>query len=271
MRVIFTIIIAISVIALHALDNPQRFGNLLSKICSSAATLWHEKEVRIDGLSLLSRIEVEKLLPLDRSVAWWRLNDTEIQSRLERNPWVGKTSISSCSEGRAADIGCFIVSVTERTPTFVAFVDSAQWIIDRDGSFIAPLNDLRGRDFKGRLISVRGLASRVSSPDMLRAQLSAASRLLEIIEKEVGRPITALEFLGQGDFAVALKGLSFPVIFAAGKDAKVPLVEQGARCSELIKHIGGRISEVAKIDLAFDRVGVVTFKPSSLEPIKPAA
>jgi hypothetical protein len=68
--------------------------------------------------------------------------------------------------------------------------------------------------------------------------------------------------MGQGDFGVMFKGLSFPIVFAGGKDAPVPLSEQGERCAELLKHLGSRVTEVKKIDLSFSRVGVVTFVPT---------
>jgi hypothetical protein len=92
------------------------------------------------------------------------------------------------------------------------------------------------------------------------AQLATAARLLDTLEREVRRPIERVEFLAQGDFSVIFKGLDFPTVFAAGSDAKVPLLEQGTRCAELLKRLGSRLSDVERIDLAFDRVGVVKFK-----------
>ncbi|MFO0417324.1 MAG: cell division protein FtsQ/DivIB [Pseudomonadota bacterium] len=260
MRILFTILIAAGVLALHALDNPAGFKKAQEFVVSSAGALWNDKDIRIDGLKLLSRTEIERLLPLDRSVLWWRFNDTEIQAKLEQNPWVGESKVVACPDAPPSQWGCFLVSISERVPTFLATVDETSWVIDREGSFIAPLSDLRERAYRGELIAVSGLASRSASPDMVRAQLATAARLLDTLEREVRRPIERVEFLAQGDFSVIFKGLDFPTVFAAGSDAKVPLLEQGTRCAELLKRLGSRLSDVERIDLAFDRVGVVKFK-----------
>jgi len=266
MRILVTLLIAAGVVTLHALDNPQAFSRLMRLVSSSSQSVLQDKQVRIDGLNVLSRTEVERLLPLDRAVAWWHANGTEIQASLEKNPWIAQAQVSACPETIASRWGCFVVSVQERVPTFIANIDQAQWIIDRDGSFIVPERDLQSRKLNPHLVAVTGLASRVKSPDLVRAQLSAAARLLPVLEKQVGRKIVGLELLGHGDFSVAFKGLSFPIVFAGGRDSGVTLPEQGERCTQLLRHLAGRLHEVQKIDLAFSRVGVVTFLPPVVEP-----
>lgn len=262
MRFLVTFLIAVGVITLHALDNPAGFSRLIARVSATSDSVLQDKQVRIDGLNILSRTEVERLLPLDRAVAWWHANGTEIQAALEKNPWIAGAQLSACPETVASRWGCFVVSVEERVPTFVANVDGAPWVIDREGSFIVPEQDLRARKIVSSLVSVSGVASRVKSPDLVRAQLSAAARLLPVLEKQVGRKILGVELLGHGDFSVAFKGLAFPVVFAGGRDSGVTLAEQGDRCVELLKHLSGRLSEVQKVDLAFSRVGVVTFNPT---------
>jgi hypothetical protein len=262
MRVLITLVTTLSVGALLALDDPNGFRAVLQSISSRGAQLWNDKELRIDGLGLLSRAEVEKVLPLERSVGWWHLNATEIQAKLAQNAWVEEATLSSCPDSWASRWGCFLVRIQERQPMFVAAFEGNQWVIDREGAFLVPLSELSNRNFSGRLITVKGVAANANSPDLARAQLAAASQLCESLEKQVSKPIRELEFLGQGDFAVSFDSVPFPIIFAAGKDAKVPLVEQGVRCAALLKQLAPRLSEVSKVDLAFDRVGVVQFKPA---------
>ena len=261
MRVLITLVTTLSVGALLALDNPERCWSIAQSISSRGAQVWNDKELRIDGLRLLSRAEVEKTLPLDRSVAWWHVNATEIQGKLAQNAWVEDATLSSCPDTWASRWGCFLLRIKERQPMFVATFDDNSWVIDRDGAFLVPLSEFASRNFSGRLISVRGLAASANSPDIVRAQLSAASQLCDTLEKQVSKSIRELEFLAQGDFSISFDGVPFPVVFAAGKDAKVPLVEQGERCVALLKQLGARLTEVSRVDLAFDRVGVVQFKP----------
>jgi hypothetical protein len=260
MRILFTLLITSGVIVLHVLDNPVGSRKLAKSVVAQAQSLLEDKEVRIEGLSVLSRTEVERALPFDRSVVWWKLHSTDIQGRLEQNPWIAEANVARCDGSYIATWGCFVVSVTERTPTFVATVDNTRWIIDRDGSFIVPYGEASARLGSGVLVGVEGLASRHSSPDVVRAQLSAATRLLDTVERAVGRPISGLQFLTHGDFAVTFEGVPFPVVFGAGHDSKVPLAEQGERCAELLKRLQDRFADILKVDLAFDRVGVVKFR-----------
>jgi len=264
MRILFTLLITAGVVTIHVMDNPQRFRALWERFSTRSEALLSDKEIRIEGLNNLSRTEIERLLPLDKSVAWWHANATELQSTMEQNPWINEASVSACPDTIASRWGCFVLSIKERIPTFSATVDNSQWVIDREGSFMVPLGDLRTRGISADLIAVKGLASRSISPDLVRGQLAAASRLLSILEREVGRAIASLEFQGQGDFSVLFKGLSFPIVFAAGKDAKISLSEQGVRCAELLKRLSNRLTEITKIDLAFERVGVVSFAPTPL-------
>ena len=261
MRVIITLLTTISIGALLALDNPDRFRAASGAVIDHGRRLWAEKEVRIDGLYLLSRAEIERQLPLDRPVAWWHMHATEIQSKLSQNAWVDEATVTSCPDSWASRWGCFLVRVKERRPTFIAVVDGSPWVIDRHGSFLAPPGELQSRNFSGRLIAVKGIAGSRTAPDILRSQLSVASKLSETLEREVARRVVNLELLGQGDFAAEFEGVPFPIVFAAGEDAKISLTEQGARCSALLKQLAPRFPEVEKVDLAFNRVGVVRFKP----------
>lgn len=262
MRAIFTVLTTLSVGALLAVDNPRGFQQIVQSVSTRGAQLLNDKELRIDGLHILSRAEVEKLLPLKRSVPWWHLHATEIQAQLGQTPWVQEAQLESCPDSWASRWGCFLVRIKERQPMFLATFEGNSWVIDREGSFLVPQSELEGRNFAGQLITVRGLAATANSPDIVRAQLSAASRVSETVKKEVAKSIREIEFLAQGDFSVFFDGLPFPVVFAGGVDAQIPLSEQGVRCAALLKQLRTRFSDIAKIDLAFDRVGVVQFRPT---------
>lgn len=270
MRALITLATCIGVGALLVLDNPEGSRALSGALFTRVSHLWHDKELRLDGLRLLSRADIEKTLPLDRSVMWWHLNATEVQAHLSRNTWVEKAELTSCRDSWASRWGCFVLNIKERQPMFLANVDGNAWVIDREGSFLVPHGELASRKYSGRLITVKGAAS-ANAPDVVRAQLSAASRLCDTVEREVGKSVRELEFLGQGDFSVVFEGLPFPVVFAAGKDAKVPLPEQALRCASLLRQLRSRLADVAKIDLAFDRVGVVQFRPVAATQEQPAA
>jgi hypothetical protein len=261
MRALITALTTIGVGSLLVLDNPQGAADLYTSTMKRAQSIWSEKEIRIAGLDLLKRSEVERLLPVDRSVLWWQLNRSQVEAKVAANTWVSHAKLSSCSGGSLAERwGCFLVAVEERQPLFTTDFKGDSWVIDRQGVFVAPLVELLRRNFVGELISVRGVADGALEPSLVRAQLSAAAPLCDTLSKVVGRGVQDLEFLAQGDFAVRFKGLNFPVVFAAGKDAGVDLEDQGARFAALLKQIAVRLGDVERIDLAFDRVGVVRFR-----------
>jgi hypothetical protein len=260
MRVLFTLLITASVVTLHFLDNPKGVKDWMSKVRTTGVRVFNDKDIRIEGLQTLPRAEIERLLPLDRSVVWWKLQTTSIQGKIAQNPWIGEVQVRSCEGGVRTAWGCFLISIKERRPTFLATVDNAPWVIDRSGSFIVPFTENLSVHLKEPLIKVTGLASRHSSPDVVRAQLGAAANLLDTLEREVHRQVRGVELLSHGDLSVVFSDVPFPVVFAAGGDSSVPLSEQGKRCSELLKRLQDRFSDISKVDLAFDRVGVVKFK-----------
>jgi hypothetical protein len=189
MRVLFTLLITASVVTLHVLDNPKQVQEWSTLARTKAVETWNEKEIRVEGLQTIPRVEIERLLPLDRSVAWWKLQTTSIQGKIAQNPWIDEVSVSSCEGGMRSAWGCFLISIKERKPTFLAIVDNAHWVIDRGGSFIVPYSESLSAQLKGPLVRVSGLASRHSSPDVVRVQLSAAANVLDAIEKEVRRQV----------------------------------------------------------------------------------
>lgn len=265
MRLLVTLLIAAGVITLHVLDNPSRAAAWWREATHKGQEAMDVKEVRVEGLRILSRTEIERVLPQDESAVWWQLHATDVQANIEKNPWVADASVGPCPGGMMKGWGCYVVSVKEKVPTFVASIDNVEWIIDDEGSFITTRADAVARGVSVPLIGVRGLASRSHSPDSVRGQLTSAAHLVPELQRSVGRRPQTLEFLSHGDFSVRFESLPFPVIFASGRDAKVSLMEQGTRLAELLKKVHDRVSEIDQIDLAFDRVGVIKFRPAAPE------
>lgn len=260
MRIVYTFALAAVVVFMHVLDNPEFFNAGLSESTKIAASFWNDKKVKLEGLLVLTHSDIEPLLPHSRSVLWWHLNEPEIQARLMDNPWIKSASVDSCDEGLFSKWGCFVLRIQEREPVFSAVVDGTTWIVDGDGSFIVPDSDVVLRRYDMKLVSIKGLASRVSSPDVVRSQLYSASSFMTILQKEVGKAVVSLAFIGHGDLKVNFQGLPFPVIFGLESSNGVTLAEQGKRCAALLHEVRNRYSDIDKIDLAFNRVGVVSFR-----------
>jgi hypothetical protein len=279
MRFLFTFLIFTTVIALHFLDNPEAFRQVAQSVGRGVESAVYTKDIRIEGLKILSRTEVERLLPLTRSVVWWMSNAPVIQARAEESPWIESAVLDSCPGGALEAWGggaiglrawgCFVLSITERTPRFIAMVDNEEWLIAHDGAFLLPLSTILQQHRQGDdeklavdvrgLTRVTGLASRLNSPDLLAAQLGVAREGVEVMSKRVGRSINSIDFSGKAELSVHFKGVPFPVVFSAVDEA-VSLSEQSERCALVLRQFRDRFGEVEKIDLAFERVGVVKLK-----------
>jgi len=269
MRWIFTLLVTAVVVTLEVLDNPRLFERGWQRTIEVAHRIAQEKDVRVEGLQVLSRTEVERVLPLNRSVFWWIFNQQVVQTRIQENPWIQSATVESCPGGALGAWGCFVVSLTERNPYFVATVDEVSWLIAEDGTFLIPESSARERRAaegeqrkldSTTLFRVDGLASRVSSPDRMAAQVAVAREVIREAHVRFRNKVNTISFGSKSDLAVAFDGLPFPIILNAGNDVSVSIGEQLARGSKLLQQFSDRSGEIEKIDLAFDRVGVVSFR-----------
>lgn len=267
MRLLFTALVTSTVLLLHGLDNPDLVRRGVTGIETWGHSVLQDKDIRIEGLRALSRTEVERVLPLDRSVFWWMANTPVVQARVADNPWIGDVSVERCGDGWFSEWGCFVVSVTERHPKYAAMVDNEAWIIADDGTFLIPVGGTGNVTVDlDRLVHITGLASRSASPDIVRAQLALAKNSIDALERTVSHPVRTLEFGQKGDLIIGFADLPFPIIFTSSPDSGISLEEQAVRCSRLLAELSGRFEDVEKIDLAFERVGIVKFKPSPKQP-----
>jgi hypothetical protein len=264
MRVLFTSLITSSVVLIHVLDNPGRISNGLEAAKARAISLLNTKEVRIEGLHTISRSEIERVLPLTRSVGWWMFNETSIKARVAENPWVKTVEMSSCEGEILPKFGCFVLSIEERKPRFMALVDNERWIIGADGSLIIPANGnapgMTDETLRA-LVPLYGLASRVATPEKSQAQLDLAQRAITVLERSVELPVESITFEGKGDISVDFDKLPFPVVFGSSvSDSSAVIEDQGRRLKALLTQLKDRIPEIEKVDLAFSKVGIVKFK-----------
>ena len=270
MRILFTSLIAATFLVIEILDNPQLFQRLVEQARGVFSSAVYDKELRIEGLSALTRSEVEEALPLSRATSWWLTNFPSIQSRLEENPWVKRAVVENCpGVTSVGSWGCFILSITERAPRFLATVDAEEWLIAEDGAFLLPLSNVVGKeglkDHKKLAVDAReitkvsGLASRLSSPDVLGAQLELVRTVVQLFPNLVGRKVASIELQGGSDFSVRFASVPFPVVFSSSSLGPT-ISDQAERCGLLLKKFQNKYDEIERVDLAFDKVGVVRLK-----------
>ncbi|MCB0339671.1 MAG: hypothetical protein KDD53_08705, partial [Bdellovibrionales bacterium] len=78
----------------------------------------YERELRINGVSVIALDEVRQRMPTAKSNIWWHMFPSEIESSLMGLELIASVSLDSCSGGWLRSWGCFEVNVKERTPAY---------------------------------------------------------------------------------------------------------------------------------------------------------
>ncbi len=230
-----------------------------------------KKELHFKGLDLITQAELEKLLPLEDSVVWWRANQTELVARLKSHPMVENVTVQSCKDGSALAFGCFEIAIKERAPAFIALVESKPWLVGEDGGFLGPLpesidvrtlvNELEPRI--GRLRVLKGVSTLNSSPDLTRARFEYAKRALDLIEQVTEYGVEWGELRASGELSVKFLRFPFEATFAFKDDSWDVLRDECKRLKSLLVEFGPKVSEIKGIDLAYDTLAVVKFRESA--------
>lgn len=240
------------------------------EVASQTGKLLNEKEVRISGLSVLARADILRDLPLDRSVVWWQLNHHEIERALERNPLIEKVVVSRCE---AVAVRCFDVSIAERQPAFIAALGDRVWLLGEDGGFITPIPrkqfDERGAHVlpgQRTPVLIDGLLSESSSPDIVKGRIQYVKSVIGAVESETNLSVRWLGIRDNGETAIKFKGYDFDAIFDAGDRELGKMREEARRLKTVLSQFSDRLSDVARVDLAFDKVAVAKLKADLVIP-----
>jgi len=214
-----------------------------------------EKDIRIEGTERLGRLDIERLLPLNRSVIWWMTNYSTIESRLRENPAIGSVKVSPCGQSALNNWGCFVVDVGERKSHYIGILKDGAWLIGEDGGFMRPL----GRDeiVDPGWIPVTGLSEDNQSPDVIHQIFSALRQSESILAETYKKPISSIHVEGNSEFKAKFKGQKFEARFELPRGDGSNTREQGIRLNELVTKMGNKIDSVASVDLAYNRVAVV--------------
>jgi len=175
-------------LTLLAFDQPERAKGIAATVGNKVDGWWRDKELWVSGADLVSRKDIDGMLPLDKGVIWWLLNEEQIETTLRSNPLVAKAAVNRCP---GKWWGCFSISVEERQPDFLVLVGSKAWLVGGDGGVLTPLPTQRAQsiargekpaEFMGRRVPIiEGLPAEEDSPDLLRGRLSQAKRSIEIL------------------------------------------------------------------------------------------
>ena len=227
--------------------------------------LFYEKTLRLEGLKLLSEVDIESFLPLDKSLIWWLFNRSKIEMEIESHSLIADTSIDRCAWWKFA---CFTLQVKERVPTFIALSDKNAWVVADDGAFITPIppSQIEKAMFKrpgGEYIEppvVDGLFAENKDPEVSRARSIYINHAISQIEKDTERSIEKVSVRDNGELEILLRESSFTIVFDKSYGEAEKLKDQIVRFNKIMEQFKGRERTIASIDLAFNSLAVVRLK-----------
>ncbi len=242
---------------------------------SKLHTALYQREIRVSGASIIS----EKSLKLDsfasNSSIWWRLNHSEIERQILADPIVATASVRPCT---TFALGCFTVNITERTPNMIASINNRYWVVGDDGGLLASLpleKELFARldqlALAGKVIDLKeaprvtGLMPEGASEEVLKARYAYLKSAMPVIESLSDKRVGSVKFYENGELEVRFKEMDIPVVFgyAAGD---LDIVKKGAkRLRRILSELGTNTGNLEKIDLAMDKVVVVSTKGAAAE------
>lgn len=268
-RILFFAVVTGAVLTIHVVDNPPWFRKTFAYFATSFHAALFVKDIRVDGLDTLSRLEIEKSLPMEKSVLWWIINTPTIAAKLANSPAIKSAAVVSCDPWVVRKWGCFAVQITERQPRFLVTLDNVRWLVGDDAGFIKPLDN--GGTVPEGVVPLDGFQSVSKSSDITRQLVASLLDGLRIVEKETNARITGAALQGSGEFAVKIEGFKFEARFELPIEGGSNLRAQASRFAKLIAELGERAADIESVDLAYNKVAIVKVAkqdPPEKSPVK---
>lgn len=279
MRFWFTLLCCLVVGTIVCLDQPQKAAQFFASAEQYGRKVWFEKEVWFSGTELVDRKDLEPLLPLQESVGWWLLYPERIEALLRAHPLVLDASIGRCT---GQWWGCFTIRVTERHPKLVVMVGERAWVVGEDGGVLSPVPPHQAEafragveiaEFQGTEVPlVEGLLSEEESPDAVRARLAHAAQVVEVLSTSVGLKVHKVVVEGGREARVSFRGVPWTATFESKGEQgwEQRLLDQANRLKVLKESLGVSSDHVRQIDLAFEKMAVVTSEPVTPDQSSPS-
>lgn len=239
--------------------------NAWTQLSQRAHNFLYDKEVVFRGLERVSEERVRALLPTELSNITWLSSRGMVEGSLLSDPFIKSAEIEPCSMW-----GCFSVTIHERAPRYVSYLKGSPWLVSEDGAFIGRLDQVRTTEdlvkylkVNSGLVYVDGDPAYSPSPDELRSRFLYLKSAIPVITSEVGKDVQSVSFDSSGDMVLRFSGVSFPVTFDYSGEDLSKLGRRARRLSVILSKFQGRKHLIEKVDLAFDRIGVITLVKTS--------
>lgn len=233
--------------------------------------LLYQRDIRVLGdasADLEFKESIYQLLPHNQSTLWWYANIPQIEARIRRHKLVMDAKLEPClTEG----IGCFELTISRRTPQFLAIAGQIGLVLGDDGAVISTIepDSQVFLSLSGQLPVLAGFSQSDLSSDRISSSFMQLRRALHIIERESGLRVRAL-VQDSSDIKVFLATLAYPVIFDAASlsrstdiDWEAKLVQLTGRIRKLndeIKQSAMPQQQIKALNLGLPSMAVISLK-----------
>jgi len=241
-------------------SRPATLSSLFTELDHSFKRTFYDRQISFNGLVLVEESQLWELLPEDSSSIWWRLYPQSIARLVHQHPYVESAEVSPCHWHA---LSCFNISIQERQTTLLARIGGVLWMVGADGGFVRPV--LNQEEHAG-LPVVEGAFLESASPELTRARLRYAQRVVPFLEEELGHRTRGLELRENGELVVRFVSLAPEFVFASEEGSFERLGKEVRRLRLLLRELGDSLDRVERVDMAFRRLAVVKLKAQDDEP-----
>ncbi len=266
MRLLLCVLLSLALLVAYLMEDEACVTSWREQVIGVVTPLLYERELRIVGAMVLSRKQIESMLPFAYSNVWWRTHLEQVPQELLKSPLVSAAEVRPCA---AVSVRCFELKMEERKPAFIAVMSDASksWLVGQDGGFIAPLTykqfqdgvlKVLGEDGKN-LIVVRGLWDGQAAPDEVKARLSRLAEALKSLQLSSGFIIREVVLQDGTDIKVRFDNVSFPVVFELSAESLPELPQKGSQLKRVVLELGDSQAKVKEVDFALKKMAVVRY------------
>lgn len=241
------------------------------QITQGISKILQNQKLEIKGNKYLKETAIEKLLPEDRSIFWWLINKDSVEKDLLKNALISSANIK---KDPRCWLGCYTLTIKERIPTYVVFLNSQAWIVGNDGHFILPIPGVSSESqldkylkvTENKLILISGVVDPsmssdvATSPDFTKARISYINSVVPVIESEVRRSVKSLTMAANGELEVVFNDITPKAVFEYNGDDLSHIGKSAKRFFSVLQKFAGREGELKQVDLAYDKLAVLKLK-----------
>lgn len=254
--------------------NPLLASDILLKINIWVHSKLYDRTVLVKGIKNITADSIRQAVPQEESNLSWLFNRGAFIDTLKKIPLIKNAEITSCTDEFFPQ--CYTIEIQERFPAFVSISQDSAILLDSDGQQLAIVPSAELFELLSKMLDpaaarpkiIVGIIAPELSSDQARARFVYAKQCFETIEKSSGINFSRIEVLANGEILAKPSKANFVVQFDDSWGHPEILQDEAKRLTLILNEIHARLEDVEKIDLAFNKLGVVKYRHPVVTPSK---